>query len=499
MPDFLSITLAAQTPKSAQALVLYADETGAFGPVGDAIWKQTGLDFGPIAQALGFAGRPGHMIDIPAPAGLDCEHLVVLGRGADGEGDSEAAWSDRGGSLLAKLESAGIREAAVILDEPGIAPRLVAALSAGARLRGYRFEKYLTRRKPNSQLLDLTLVVEAPSDVQPALDDALAVAAGTILARDLVNEPANLLGPSDIAAVAQGLTEIGVSVEILTEDDMARLGMGALCAVGQGSRRPPRLAVMQWHGGKKGEAPLAFVGKGIVFDTGGISIKGAANMENMKGDMAGAAAVIGLMQALATRKAKVNAAAVIALAENMPDGNSYRPGDVLTAMSGETIEVISTDAEGRLILADALWYTQDRFSPRVMVDLATLTGAMLVALGHDYAGLFTNTDTLAAKLQEAGRITGEKVWHLPMGPAYDKLIESRFADIKNQGGRNGGASIAAQFLSHFVAQTPWVHLDIVGTAFGAPSSETNTSWGSGFGVALLSRFIRDNYEDGVGI
>lgn len=493
MPSFLSIRLSEDAPKSTQALVLYADESRSLGPRGGAIWARTGLDLKKIANATGFNGRPGHMIDIPAPAGLDCERLVVFGRGADGEGDSEAAWTDRGGSLFAKLDSAGIHEAAIILDEPGLAPHLVAALAAGARLRSYRFEKHQTR-KPDHKPLDLTLVTDAPHDIEPALHDALAVADGTILARDLVNEPANLLGPQDIAAVAQGLSEIGVSVEILTEDDMARLGMGALLAVGQGSRRPPRLVVMQWRGGRKVEAPLAFVGKGIVFDTGGISIKGAANMEAMKGDMAGAAAVIGLMQTFATRRAKVNAIGVLALAENMPDGNAVRPGDILTAMSGETIEVISTDAEGRLVLADALWYTQDRFRPNLMVDLATLTGAMLVALGHDYAGLYTNTDALAAELQEAGRITGEKVWHLPMGPAYEKAIESRFADIRNQGGRAGGASIAAQFLSHFIGNVPWVHLDIVGTAFGAPSTETNPSWASGFGVALLSRFIRDNYE-----
>src|SRR5690606_1943675 len=226
---------------------------------------------------------PGHMINIPVPTGLTADRLLVLGRGTDGEGDSEAAWRDRGGSLFARLAAADVSDVAVILDEPGLTPRLVAALAAGARLRSYRFEKHQTR-KPNHKPLDLTLVTDAPRDIEPALHDALAVADGTILARDLVNEPANILGPQEIAAVAQGLSEIGVLVEILTEDDMARLGMGALLAVGQGSRRPPRLVVMQWRGGRKVEAPLAFVGKGIVFDTGGISIKGAANMEAMKGD-----------------------------------------------------------------------------------------------------------------------------------------------------------------------------------------------------------------------
>lgn len=495
MPDFLSISLSEQQPKSAQALVFYADETGPLGPVGGAIWALTGLDFARITKATGFSGRPGHMIDIAAPAGLDCERLIVLGRGEQGEGESEAAWSDRGGSLFAKLDAAKIHDAAIVLDEPGITAKQIAALAAGATLRSYRFDKYIKRRNERDRdRLALTLVVETPTEIQPELDDALAVAAGTVLARDLVNEPANLLGPDDVARVAQGLNEIGVSVEVLTEKEMQELGMGALLAVGQGSVRPPRLVVMEWKGGTKQQEPTAFIGKGIVFDTGGISIKGAASMENMKGDMAGAAAVIGLMHALASRKAKVNAVGIIALAENMPDGNAFRPGDVITAMSGETIEIISTDAEGRLVLADALWYCRERFKPKAMVDIATLTGAILVALGHDYAGLFTNTDSLAASLQQAGLATGEKVWHLPMGRAYDKLIESRFADIKNQGGRNGGASIAAQFLSHFVGDVPWAHLDIAGMGFGGPSSETNSSWASGFGVALFDRFIRDNYE-----
>ncbi|WMT90913.1 leucyl aminopeptidase [Pelagibacterium sp. H642] len=495
MPEFLSISLSEQPPQTAQALIFYADESGPLGPVGGAIWARTGLDFARIAKATGFSGRPGHMIDIAAPAGLDCERLVVLGRGDDGQAQTEAAWADRGGSLFAKLDGARIRDAAVILDEPGISPRQVAALAAGATLRSYRFDKYIKRGSGRDHdRLSLTIAAGSPKDIGAELDQALAVAAGTILARDLVNEPANLLGPEEMAQVAQGLSEIGVSVEVLTEKEMQKLGMGALLAVGQGSVRPPRLVVMQWNGGKKQQDPVAFVGKGIVFDTGGISIKGAASMENMKGDMAGAAAITGLMQALASRKAKVNAIGILALAENMPDGNAFRPGDIITAMSGETIEIISTDAEGRLVLADALWYCRERFKPQAMVDIATLTGAILVALGNDYAGVFTNTDSLAAGLQHAGLATGEKVWHLPIGHAYDKLIESRFADIKNQGGRNGGASIAAQFLSHFVGEVPWAHVDIAGTGFGVPSSETNSSWGTGFGVALFDRFIRDNYE-----
>ncbi len=497
MPQTLSISLAANLPDPVAAIVLYANGDGAMGPVAADIWKRTGLDFARIAKATGFAGRPGHMIDIPAPSGMSCDRLLLLGRGADGEGENDAAWADRGGSLFAKLDAAAVSSAAIVLDEPGLTPALVGALGAGAQLRAYRFEKYNTRRKSKTvHPSALTFVLAKPDAMKSAVDHALAVAGGTNLARDLVSEPANLLGPSDMADVANTLADLGVTVEVLDEEQMGALGMGAMLAVGQGSVRPPRMVVMQWNGGEKGQTPTAFVGKGIVFDTGGISIKPAASMENMKGDMGGAAAVLGLMQALATRKAKVNAVGILALAENMPDANAYRPGDVVTAMSGETIEIISTDAEGRLVLADALWYCQDRFKPRAMFDIATLTGAIRIALGDDYAGVFTNTDSLAATLQQAGRASGEKVWHLPIGPAYDKLIESRFADIKNQGGRLGGASIAGQFLAHFVNDVPWAHVDIAGTGFGKASSETITSWATGFGVALFDRLIRDNYENG---
>jgi leucyl aminopeptidase len=254
------------------------------------------------------------------------------------------------------------------------------------------------------------------------------------------------------------------------------------------------MAIMRWNGGKAKDAPVAFIGKGVVFDTGGISIKPAQGMEDMKGDMGGAAAVTGLMRALAGRKARVNAIGIIGLVENMPDGASYRPGDILTSMSGQTIEVINTDAEGRLVLADALWYCQGRFKPRFMINLATLTGACMVALGHHYAGLFANDDTLADRLSAAGSATGEKVWRMPLGSEYDKMIDSKFADMKNTGGRYGGAITAAQFLKRFVNDLPWAHLDVAGTAMGSPESEISRSWGSGYGVRLLDRLVRDHYE-----
>ena len=277
---------------------------------------------------------------------------------------------------------------------------------------------------------------------------------------------------------------------------MKKLGMRALLGVAQGSPRPPRLVVMHWNGSKSREKPIAFVGKGVVFDSGGISIKPAGGMEDMKGDMGGAAAVVGLMHALASRKAKTNAIGIIGLVENMPDGNAQRPGDIVEAASGVTIEIINTDAEGRLVLADALWYVQKTYEPSLVIDLATLTGAIIVALGHDHAGLFANDDALAAQLTAAGIATGEKVWRMPLGPAYDKQIESKFCDIKNTGGRDAGSVTAAQFLKRFIKDgTAWAHLDIAGTAMSSPQSETNRSWASGFGVRLLDRFVADNHED----
>ena len=315
-----------------------------------------------------------------------------------------------------------------------------------------------------------------------------------MLARDLVNEPANMLGPVEFAAATKALEKLGVDVEILTEKEMKKLGMGALLGVAQGSPRGARLAVMQWKGGKAKDKPIAFVGKGVTFDTGGISIKPAAGMEDMKGDMGGAAAVTGLMHALAARKAKVNVVGIIGLVENAVDGNAQRPGDIVTSMSGQTIEVLNTDAEGRLVLADALWYCNQRFEPKFMVNLATLTGAIMVALGQGHAGLFSNNDELSGRLTEAGLATQEKLWRMPMGPDYDKLIDSKNADMKNIGGRYGGSITAAQFLQRFVKETPWAHLDIAGTAMGSPSNEINQSWASGFGVRLLDRLVRDHYE-----
>jgi leucyl aminopeptidase len=365
------------------------------------------------------------------------------------------------------------------------------------KLRAYAFDNYKIDKEDAPK-------AKAPTDIAIAVADLAAakaawagrgaIADGVIMARDLVNEPANVLGPLEFADRVKQLKKVGVVVEVLTETDMKKLGMRALLGVAQGSSRPPRMVVMRWNGGKAKETPVAFVGKGVVFDTGGISIKPAGGMEDMKGDMGGAAAVTGLLYALGARKAKVNAIGVIGIVENMPDGNAQRPGDIVTAMTGRTIEIINTDAEGRLVLADAIAYTEDRFKPKFIIDLATLTGAIIVALGHHHAGMFASDDKLADALSAAGTATGELVWRMPLGKEYDKAIDSKFADVKNAGSRDGGAITAAHFIKRFVKDTPWVHLDIAGTAMGSPSTDVNRSWASGWGVRLLDRLVADNYE-----
>ncbi|MCG6857699.1 MAG: leucyl aminopeptidase [Salaquimonas sp.] len=451
---------------------------------------------GRIARAIGvseFAGKLAAGLDVIAPAaGID--RVVVVGCGETAN-NGESNWMKVGGRIRAAAARA--ERVTVICDLAGeaeLSADAVAAVAAGAKLRAYDFDLYKTKDKKSSKAQKITFAVADPAAARKAWKALDAITDGVITARDLVNEPANVLGPVEFAARAKELEKQGVEVEVLDEKALRKLKMGALLGVNQGSVRPPRLVVMKWNGGKAKDAPVAFVGKGVVFDTGGISIKPAGGMEDMKGDMGGAAAVTGLMQALAGRKAKVNAIGIIGLVENMPDGNAQRPGDIVTSMSGQTIEIINTDAEGRLVLADALWYCQDRFKPKFMINLATLTGAIIVALGHHHAGLFSNNDELAANLLAAGQETGEAVWRMPLGAEYDKLIDSKFADMKNTGGRWGGSITAAQFLQRYVNEVPWAHLDVAGTAMGSPKNEYNQSWGSGFGVRLLDRLVSDKYE-----
>jgi leucyl aminopeptidase len=445
-----------------------------------------------------FKGKAMATLDIVAPADSPADRILVVGVG-DPRTTSENDWARLGGQICGKFGKAS--KVAIHLSLPGteIGGVEAAQLAMGILLRAYRFDRHKTKSDDGengdgAEAVKVTIVTPAAAAAKKAFEDVEAVVGGVTLARDLVNEPANVLGPLEFAAKAKELSKLGVKVEILAEKEMKKLGMGSLLGVAQGSPRGARLAVMRWDGGKAKEKPVAFVGKGVTFDTGGNSMKTASGMEDMRGDMGGAAAVTGLIYALATRRAKVNAVGIIGLVENAVDGNAQRPGDIVTSMSGQTIEVLNTDAEGRLVLADALWYCADRFQPKFMVNLATLTGAIIVALGQHYAGLFSNNDELAGRLTAAGSATAERVWRMPLGPEFDKLIESRNADMKNIGGRHGGAIIAAQFLQRFVKDTPWAHLDIAGTALGAPANEINQSWASGFGVRLLDRLVRDYYE-----
>jgi len=378
---------------------------------------------------------------------------------------------------------------------------LAALIAQGAMLRQYTFKKYQTKKPDDDAaakggLKKLIIHVAKPDAAKAAFQPLKAIANGVNFARDLVNEPANILGPVELAEKAKLLEKLGVSVEILDVAALEKLKMGALLCVGQGSTRPSRVAVMVWNGAKKKtQKPICFVGKGVVFDTGGISIKGAAGMEDMKGDMGGSAAVLGVMHALAERKANVNAVGLIGCVENMPSGNAVRPGDIVTSMSGQTIEVINTDAEGRLVLADVLWYAQERFKPKLVIDLATLTGAIMIALGKEFAGMFANDDKLADDLLSASKATGEKIWRMPIDKAFDKAMDSKNADMKNTGGRWGGACTAAAFVGRFIQKdVPWCHLDVAGTAMDGAKSDFNDTWGSGWGVRLLDRFVADHHE-----
>src|SRR5580658_4535556 len=449
------------------------------------------------AKASNFRGAQRTALDILAPAGLDASRLVVVGV-APGKDNAPVDFITLGGFTFGKVT--GAKRVEVAFEAPAGTWDGPAAADFALRLRGYRFDKYKTRKKEGdddgAEAPDFVIGSSHAVAARTAAQDRFAVAEGVELARNLVNEPPNVLFPVEFADRVKSLEKLGVEVETLDEKAMGKLGMNALLAVGRGSARESRLVAMRWNGARsKRSKPIAVVGKGVCFDSGGISIKPSAGMEDMKGDMGGAACVVGLMHALAARKAKVNVVGIVGLVENMPDGDAIRPGDIITSMSGQTIEIVNTDAEGRLVLADALWYAQETYSPRAIIDLATLTGAVIVALGNDVAGLFSNNDELAQRLTAAGEASGEKVWRMPLGAGYDKLIDSKFADMKNAGGRNGGSITAAQFLQRFIKETPWAHIDVAGTAMATPPSDINQSWGSGWGVRLLNRLMADSYED----
>lgn len=482
------------------AVVVGVLEEGKLMPTAAGLDRSSGGALKRAVAASRFSGKKDELLAVLAPANLALSRIVLVGLGKP-SAVTAAQLQGLGGLLLAHLNSAGETAATVMLDkiEGGVKPGDAAAnLAYGARLRSYRFDRYRTKEKPESKpTLDRLTVLSANSADGKRLYQKLdKIADGVFFTRDLVSEPANILYPATFAAQAKTLTALGVQVEVLDEKKMKKLGMGSLLGVGQGSVRPSRLVVMQWKGNPKAkDAPLAILGKGVTFDTGGISIKPAAGMEDMKWDMAGAGVVIGLMKALAGRKAKVNVVGMVGLVENMPSGSAQRPGDIVTSMSGQTIEVLNTDAEGRLVLADVLWYCQDRFKPRFMIDLATLTGAIIIALGHEHAGLFSNNDELADRLSAAGKSVGEPLWRMPLGDAYDRQLDSDAADVKNiGGGRDAGSITAAQFLQRFVNKTPWAHLDIAGTAWSKKDAPTVPKGATAFGVRLLERFIAEHYE-----
>ncbi len=463
---------------------------------------------GAVSRAVkvgAFEGKRGQSVTIPAPGGSKLDAVLVVGLGEAKSFDALAC-QELGGNIYASLSTA--RSAAVSVSIDALrgcklsAGEIAAEMALGARLRSYRFDKYRTKEDASAKptLKTLTFRGEEAAKARKIFASHDRVADGVMFTRDLVSEPANILYPETLAKEARKLSKLGIKVEVLNKAQLTKLGMGALLGVAQGSVRDPRVVVMQWNGaskkpGKGKDGPVAFIGKGVTFDTGGISLKPAGGMEEMKWDMGGSGVVIGLMKALAGRKAKVNAVGIVGLVENMPGGNAQRPGDIVTSMSGQTIEVLNTDAEGRLVLADVLHYCNTRFKPRMMVDLATLTGAIIICLGDEKAGLFSNNDELSNALSAAGDKVAEKVWRMPLGEEYDKLLKSDAADMKNiSAGRGAGSITAAQFLQRFVGDTPWAHLDIAGVTWSKKDAPTVPKGGTGFGVRLLDRLVADFYE-----
>ncbi|MGA0600895.1 leucyl aminopeptidase [Caulobacter sp. KR2-114] len=488
--------VAADAPVGAAAAVaVVAFEDGQFSSAAEALDLQLGGVLRRAVAGSRFKGTLGQTLDLIAVQGLDAARLVLVGAG------KKDAWGERNAELSAAhafnaVKTSGCDSLVIRLGD--VAAEAAAAAAFGVTLAAYRFDRYRTTEKPEKKpsVAKVLVAVEGPKPASKAFKPLSGLADSIILARDLVSEPANVLYPEEFARRVKKLTDLGLEVEILGEKEMKKLGMGSLLGVGQGSVRESQLAIIQWKGAKDASAqPVAFVGKGVCFDTGGISLKPADGMEEMITDMGGAAAVTGVMRALASRKAKVNAVGILGLVENMPDGNAQRPGDVVTSMSGQTIEVINTDAEGRLVLADAVWYCQQRFKPKFLIDLATLTGAIIVGLGKDYGGLYANDDTLADNLLAASKATDETLWRMPLPPAYEKQIDSNVADVKNTGGRPGGSITAALFIQRFVKDTVWAHLDIAGPVWKSSSTSPIAPNGAtGFGVRLLDKLVADFYE-----
>ena len=447
-----------------------------------------------------FKGKKGEVLIVSAPSEISYSRIFLIGLG-DPEQFNAEILQNAGGALVAALRSTPDRSLEIHVGQNQgssfKAQDIAAQMALGAQLRHWRFDKYRTKEEKEKKpfLETVTFILENHQISQEIYVSLEQVAEGVNLTRELISEPPNVIYPASYAEKLQELTALGVEVEILETEDLKELGMGALLGVAQGSMYEGKVVVLQWKGAGADQAPLAFVGKGVTFDTGGICLKPSAGMADMKYDMGGSAVVAGLIKALAGRKAKINAVGVLGLVENMPSGTAQRPSDVVKSMSGQTIEVLDTDAEGRLVLADALWYTQDRFKPKLMIDLATLTGAIGIALGTHYAGLFSNDDKICDQLTSSGQKVGEWVWRLPLGEKYDQEINSDIADVKNLGPRGKGGSItAAQFLARFINNVPWAHLDIASVTWSEKSSALAEKGATGYGVRLLNQFVQDHYE-----
>ena len=490
---------------SSGTIIIGVLEGCKLGQNGKALDKELGNTISRELKANSFKGKANQSILITGPSKSAIDRVVVIGLGSVKNIDYKIA-ENLGGKIYAQCNSIGAFSLTVTLDTfegcPLKTEVLAAHIAFGAQLGSYKFEKYKTIDKPSSKVMLKSIKLETnnPAKAKAVFSDLGKVAEGVFLTRNLVSEPPNILYPDSLAIRCKELTKIGIKVEILNEAQMKKKGMGALLGVGQGSIRESRMVVMQWNGtpkvGKgKLDQPIAFVGKGVTFDTGGISLKPSGGMEDMKWDMGGAGVVIGLMKALAGRRANVNVVGVVGLVENMPGGNAQRPGDIVQSMSGQTIEVLNTDAEGRLVLADALYYTNNRFNPKFMINLATLTGAIIISLGNEHAGLFSNNDSLSERLSECGYEVDEKVWRMPLNKVYDKMIDCEIADMKNiSGGRGAGSITAAQFLQRFVGKTPWAHLDIAGVTWSSKAKPTVPKGGTAFGVRLLERLVSKYYE-----
>ncbi len=508
MTDIPRISFASLDAKPKAPTVIYfvAEEDGNPAHI-KKLDEQTQGALSKAIAVTSFKRKRKSVVEILAPQGLEAARLILVGVG-DPKTLNEREWLEIGGAVRGKLPAKAL-EADAIFD--GLDPfdnEAPLAFTLGFSLRNYAFKKYKSKSSPktendgeeqddNRAAPRLTIYSKWGDRLATDFQKEQAALDGVYFARDLIHEPANVLTPPEFAQRLLALEADGLKVEILDERALRSLGMNVMLAVGQGSAQPSSAVILRWNGAPSGGADgnLVFIGKGVCFNSGGISLKPGQGMEDMKGDMAGAAAVAGAMSALARRKAPVSAVGLIGLVENMPSGTSTRPGDIVKSASGQTVEIINTDAEGRLVLADLIWYAQAHLQPKLMITVATLTGAILVALGKEYAGLFSNDDDLAAKISEAGLETGEKAWRLPLSKKYNKMINSKLADIKNIGGRDAGAITAAQFLLRFVnAGAPWAHLDIAGTAMGSVASDINQSWASGFGVRLLDRFSQKFYE-----